>query len=169
MSFPTSPADGQYYRDFKYNSTLGLWDKTPNRILRQDTGDTGTNMAINGQHNTLSGLTYSFIARANKRYRIKIRQHMRISTAGAYTRYCLLNVYTNGIEAGKCLFTQNVPVSESVSAYFYLETDRIMSGFTDGENVSITTAMMCALDASSFNTYEDGNAQNFINVEELNL
>ena len=28
MAFPASPVDGQVYNGFKYNATLGAWDKT---------------------------------------------------------------------------------------------------------------------------------------------
>lgn len=27
MAFPTSPSDGQIFKDYKYNSSLGLWEK----------------------------------------------------------------------------------------------------------------------------------------------
>jgi len=28
MAFPTSPSDGQIFKDYKYNSSLGLWEKS---------------------------------------------------------------------------------------------------------------------------------------------
>lgn len=61
MAFPSSPSNGDFYKNFKYNSTIGAWEKATGwHILSQADRDADWNPnGINISYNSWTRIDYS--------------------------------------------------------------------------------------------------------------
>ena len=195
MAFPSSPSDGQIYKNYKYNSTKGAWiyspyinyDASGNVIITPESGerivfDGGTNLryyfknvgldhgtTLSTSGITLSGYSKTFTAHANRKYKINVACGIKGATDGGYLRYALIYVNVNSSVKAMGIQGMNMNSSSNPSWYFILHANVIVGDFNEGDSVNVTvTSRMGDAASGTWMTYNpDSENPGHIEIIEL--